>query len=148
MFVKRLSKVSLATKVPTLFLCCLKTTATKRMRSKWDHQHADNVCFCLVRNYSKWETSFASKVNVSRQKGLYLHSVKCKLDIIFGFRVANISAPPVRCCACQCTRACFSFLVVFTSSPPLFEMAAKHHRCILKGEQRENSQNKWRGNVE
>lgn len=78
--------------------------------------------------------------------GFICIQLSAKLDIIFGLRVANISAPAVRWCARQCTRACFSFLVVFTSSPPLFETAAKHRRCILKGEQWENSWNKWRGN--
>lgn len=107
---------------------------------------------CSVCNYSKWDTSFGPKVNVSLQKWLYsfIYSVKCKLDIISSLAEAEDACGSRHAARLPKWLPHFSCL---TSRPPtqpapptattsLFVTAAKHRCCILKGAPRENSENK------
>lgn len=109
---------------------------------------------CSVCNYSKWDTSFGPKVNVSLQKGLYsfIYSVKCKLDIISSLAEAEDACGSRHAARLPKWLPHFSCL---TSRPPtqplppppppplrFFVTAAKHRCCILKGAPRENSENK------
>lgn len=140
----------------------------KKMWSKCCLQQSYIVFFFLFFfcNYSKWDTIFRPKVNVSLQKWFYsfIYIVKCKLDIISGLAEAedvSTSRQPLNCwrgciasgfwkvffslfffnmalCLSDC---CLSLSSSSHCHPLFFATAARHRCCILKewgGGPREN----------